>query len=250
MSGLIQNDRSFDVILFDLGDTLIYFNGNWEDMMIKSSHQLAQNLKNQGFNLNETEFLSDFSKRMQWYYQEREQTHIEYTSARILAASLEKFGFKDIPDSIIQSALNDMYQVSQTHWYLEEDTLETLTWLTEQSYRLGLITNASDTNDVYTLIEQHQLEKYFEKIIISAEFGLRKPHPAIFEQATNHFEVPPNRCLMVGDKLANDILGAQKAGIPSVWIKSRGRTEFNKQHIHIQPDYEIETLRELKDILK
>ncbi len=55
---------------------------------------------------------------------------------------------------------------------------------------------------------------------------------------------------MVGDKLANDILGAQNAGIQSAWIKRRGRTEFNFQHSYIQPDYEVETLGELKTIVK
>jgi 5'-nucleotidase len=118
-----------------------------------------------------------------------------------------------------------------------------------QGCRLGLITNASDTIDVNTLLTKYQLNQYFEKIVISASFGWRKPHPAIFNEAIQHFEYPLESYLMVGDKLANDILGAQNAGIHSAWIKRRGRTEFNQQHRHIHPDYQLETLLELKEIV-
>jgi HAD superfamily hydrolase (TIGR01549 family) len=193
------------VILFDLGDTLIYFDGQWEEMLIQSNQALFQNLVEQGIQVEKTAFLTAFSQQM--------------------------------------------YRVSQNHWHLEKDTHEILAWLTMQGCRLGLITNASDTIDVNTLLTKYQLNQYFEKIVISASFGWRKPHPAIFNEAIQHFEYPLESYLMVGDKLANDILGAQNAGIHSAWIKRRGRTEFNQQHRHIHPDYQLETLLELKEIV-
>ncbi len=246
---MVSQKRSFEVILFDLGDTLIYFQGDWEEMLVKSGQALYQALVTQQIPLERTAFLTDFSNRMQWYYQEREKTCIEYTSAVMLRDTLENLGNDPVSDSIIESALSEMYRISQEHWQLETDTIEILTWLTAQGYRLGLITNASDVLDAYTLLNKYQLTPYFEKIVISAALGVRKPHPSIFNAALDYFQQPPNRCLMVGDKLANDILGAKKAGIPSAWIKRRARTEFNRGYAHIQPDYEVETLLALKTIV-
>lgn len=246
---MVQSNRSFDVILFDLGDTLIYFDGEWEEMLINANMALFQSLINQGIHVEQTAFLAEFSEQMQWYYQQRELTYVEYTSARMLQTSLEKLGHTEISDTIIEKALIEMYRISQEHWFLENDTIEILSWLLSQGYQLGLITNASDVIDVNTLLNKFQLARFFEKTIISAEFGLRKPHPAILNEAIQHFQLPLNRYLMVGDKLANDILGAQKAGIQSAWVKRRSKTEFNDQHRHIQPDYEVETLSELKTIV-
>ncbi|MAT42637.1 MAG: hypothetical protein CL609_09870 [Anaerolineaceae bacterium] len=246
---MIQKNRSFDVILFDLGDTLIYFDGKWEKMLIQSNLALFHSLIEQGIQVEKIAFLTAFSKQMQWYYKQREITYIEYTSIEMLKITLEKLGVGKISDSTIETALVEMYRVSQNHWFLEKDAYEILTWLTSQGYRLGLITNASDTIDVNTLLSKYQLNQYFEKIIISAAYGLRKPHPAIFNEAIQYFEYPQESYLMVGDKLANDVLGAQNAGIHSAWIKRRGRTEFNQQHRHIQPDYQLETLLDLKEIV-
>ncbi len=159
-------------------------------MLVKSNQALLQNLIKQGVQVKKNAFLIEFSQQMQWYYQQREVTFIEYTSMRMLKTTLETLGIKDVPNAIIETALIEMYRISQKHWFLEQDTIEILSWLISQGYRLGLITNASDTIDVKTLLNKHQLNAYFEKIIISAAFGLRKPHPAIFNEAIRHFQFP------------------------------------------------------------
>jgi putative hydrolase of the HAD superfamily len=50
---------------------------------------------------------------------------------------------------------------------------------------------------------------------------------------------------MVGDNLMTDILGANRAGIKSVWIN-----RHQKERNEVIPTYEIQHLRELFTILK
>lgn len=50
------------------------------------------------------------------------------------------------------------------------------------------------------------------------DFG--KPHPAVFKRMVTELQSTPTRCLMIGDNLHTDILGANSAGLRSLWITS------------------------------
>jgi putative hydrolase of the HAD superfamily len=181
---------------------------------------------------------------------ERNKSLVEYTSARVLRACLTDLGFPEPDTDIIRNALKSLYSVSQEFWNLEEDTLPTLDWLQEQDFRLGLISNASDVDDVYALLEKFDLTDYFEHIIISADFGMRKPHPEIFLQGLRLFQVKPQDCLMVGDRLDMDILGANQVNMSSIWITRRSIHKGTDYRFDIKPDYEIYALPEIKEVVK
>jgi HAD superfamily hydrolase (TIGR01549 family) len=162
---------------------------------------------------------------------------------------MNDLGFSNLDDTFIREALNTMYSVSQEYWNLEIDTIPTLEWLQSNGYRIGLISNASDKDDVYSLLQQFNLTDYFEHIIISADFGLRKPHREIFQEGLSLFSCQPQDSFMVGDRLDMDILGAIQLGIRSVWISRRSIHKGNENLFGIRPDYEIQSLEELKIIL-
>lgn len=248
---LEHQDKHFQphVVFFDLGNTLIYFDGNWSEVMEKSTKSLWNSLQESGITLLFDKFSKDFSLRMHNYYHQRIVDLVEQTSARILGECLAYFGFDKIQNQIIQKALQAMYLESQKYWFLETDTIETLSWIRQQGYKLGLISNASDKADVLTLLEQFNLTHYFEHLIISAEFGLRKPHPDIFHEGLRLFNAQPENCFMVGDRLDMDILGANRVGIPSIWISRRAFEQENTVHDEAKPVFSIKNLDDLKQIL-
>ena len=237
------------VIFFDLGDTLIYFGGDWNDILRRSIRRLWKSLIKAGYSLDPDQFSQDFSYRMRNYYIERNKNLVEHTSARVLMEYLIDSGYSNPDDSIIRNALSAMYSVSQECWNVEPDAILTLEWLKSKGYKIGLISNASDKEDVYTLLNQFNLIDFFEHIIISAEFGLRKPHKDIFQEGLTLFSANPENCFMVGDRLDMDILGAKKIGITSIWI-SRRSVHKGKEHLFdIVPDFEIQSLDLLMEIL-
>ena len=58
--------------------------------------------------------------------------------------------------------------------------------------------------------------------IISGEFGVAKPDPAIFREALIHAQVAPGEAIFVGDSIEFDMAGARAAGIPAVWLNRHG----------------------------
>src|SRR5260370_31986708 len=92
---------------------------------------------------------------------------------------------------------------------------------------------------------------YFEyrHMAISADLGIRKPHPDIFWYALNGLHASPEEKAMVGDSLEADIIGAQKLNIFSIWRPRPAQLADAKQAEHaITPDVTIEHLSELLEI--
>jgi putative hydrolase of the HAD superfamily len=148
--------------------------------------------------------------------------------------------------------MKSMYAVSQAHWYPEEDADEMLRLFQEQGYRLAIISNAADANDVQTLLDNANFRSYFDLILSSAAVGIRKPNLRIFEIALEMMDIPNLLVAMVGDTLGVYILGPKNANIYSIWITRRADNPSNRAHaITIKADMEIATLEELpRRILK
>lgn len=107
-----------------------------------------------------------------------------------------------------------------------------------------LLTNGSPHLQNTKLSITPEISPYFDHIVISGDFGRGKPDPSIFEHAVSLIGVDKSECIMVGDNLMTDILGANRAGIKSVWIN---REKAEKQDV--LPTYEIHQLEELFAIL-
>lgn len=242
--------RRFDAIIFDLGSTLIYFDAYWDDILKSAVRELARELQAAGLQLDRQAFIRRFSAEMADYYRERDTEFIEYTTRYVLKNVLSEFGFSEIPEATLRRSLDAMYAVSQAHWQPEEDALPTLRVLKEQGYRMGLISNAADHNDVQTLVDKAGIRAYFDLILTSAGEGIRKPDPRIFRKMLDFLDVPPDRAAMVGDTLGADVLGARNAGMVSIWITRRADTAANQAHRDtIVPDAVIHSLDELPQVL-
>ncbi len=240
----------FSVVLFDLGSTLLYFDGALPVLVQQADHLLFEALVKLGYRLDAASFIPAFRGELQVYFHQREVDFLEYTVKNMLRLNLASVGYTDVPEAHLKTALREMYAVTEAHWKLEEDALPTLAALKRQGYRLGLISNAADADDLRTLLDQNGLTAWFEQILISAEVGYRKPHPHIFQLALDFFGVTPKQAVMVGDKLGADVLGAQNAGLANVWITRRAYRSDNLVHEDtIQPDVTVETLAELPDRL-
>jgi putative hydrolase of the HAD superfamily len=74
---------------------------------------------------------------------------------------------------------------------------------------------------------------------------VRKPHPQIFQTALQALDVPPHQAVFVGDRFPEDVAGAKRVGMWSVW-KERSDRERDPQII---PDAQIVHLQELLTLL-
>jgi len=127
---------------------------------------------------------------------------------------------------------------------------ELLSGLRAGGYKLAIISNASDSGNVDRLIDTALLRGYFNPIIISSVAGIRKPAPKIFDLVLGPWGLPASECVMVGDTLDADILGAQLAGLHNVWLTAHADRPSNRaRRSQITPEAEIGALAALPPLL-
>ena len=115
-----------------------------------------------------------------------------------------------------------------------------------KKYRLFLASNGTASVQKGRMTSAN-LYRFFEKVFVSQEIGHNKPSKDYFDAC--FAQIPgfdPSKAMIVGDSLTSDILGGIRAGIQTCWVNpshAAGRED-------IRPDYEIEGLYQLEDILR
>lgn len=71
-------------------------------------------------------------------------------------------------------------------------------------------------------LEALGVDKSVKAVVISGEHGVAKPDPVIFELALDELGVEPKDAWCVGDSLATDVAGADRAGITAIWLNRPG----------------------------
>jgi putative hydrolase of the HAD superfamily len=64
------------------------------------------------------------------------------------------------------------------------------------------------------------LARHFKLCLCSTEVGLAKPDPAIFELALQQASCPPDKVVMIGDRIDNDIRPAKAAGWQTIRLQA------------------------------
>ncbi len=106
-------------------------------------------------------------------------------------------------------------QIYRKHWHWVEGAKEALESVAER-YPVGFITNGFQETQ-RKKIEYLGLDKFSDIFIISEEIGVMKPHPKVFDQATEKSHTERNRILYVGDSYSSDIIGGRNAGWRTAW---------------------------------
>lgn len=206
-------------VIFDLGSTLIRFDGDWPILLQDSLDLLIDQLQEDGLDFDRSDFRSAFECALEAYDHQRQSNQLERSTASLLQETLSTFGHEEISPDILRRGLKRFYSVSETHWRPMPALHAVLDELQEEGRMLGLISNAGDAENVQRLIDKAEIRDYFDPIIISAAIGIRKPDPILFEMVLDQWQVNPESIVMIGDRLEADILGAQNTGIHQIWLK-------------------------------
>lgn len=227
-------------LLFDLGGTLMHATGDWQIIYQQADEALVRKLSEYDIQLDAKIFRDQLKK----YYNQRDKDFQETTYHFVLRELLKDLDYAEVAESVLRSALDAMYAVTQSNWQLENDALETLQKLKSNHYKLGIFSNAGDDKDVQQLIEKFGIQNYFDFVLTSAACFYRKPHPRAFEIALARWNITPKECVMIGDSLEADIYGAKALNMKTMWITRRA--QFTKDAMQrIKPDFSLRKLLEL-----
>lgn len=77
-----------------------------------------------------------------------------------------------------------------------------------------------------------------------------KPEPHLFQEALQRMGIPPEAALAVGDRLETDILGGQRAGVPTALLLTGVTTAKDLPDPSIRPDWVFPDLPALTTALR
>ncbi len=148
-----------------------------------------------------------------------------------------------ITDALYAKKLSDDFLERTTRkMKLIDGTIELLDYL-KPKYRLHILSNGFREVQ-YKKIQNAGLAPYFDKIILSEDAGINKPHPDMFTHALKNTNSRRDQTVMIGDSWEADIAGAYNSRIAQIW--------FNPGQIApkgFEPTHTVRRLVEIKDIL-
>jgi HAD superfamily hydrolase (TIGR01509 family) len=223
--------RSFEAILFDLYDTLVWLDVEQSD---RGRRELARRI---GVPLERflPAWRSSVNDRM---------IGRGNGLAGHLADTLALLGIE--PDQALVSELIGIEQSRlRESVHLYPSTVSVLEQLARAGYRLGLLSNVSD--GAALPITHLGLDRLFDEMILSHEVGLLKPDPAIFELACKRLGVTPVQTMFVADGGFGELDSAHRLGIFSVIVEQDNQSkDFGSSSEY---DLKIHDLSELEQIL-
>ncbi|MBO0470565.1 YjjG family noncanonical pyrimidine nucleotidase [Enterococcus sp. DIV0242_7C1] len=135
------------------------------------------------------------------------------------------------------------YHLSQGHDLLG-NSKEIISRL-RPDYELYIVTNGVAKTQ-YQRLKDSQMTPFFDDIFVSEEVGYQKPMKEYFDYV---FDRIPNfdreKTMIIGDSLASDIQGGNKADIQTLWLNPENQATDGV----IQPTYEISKLDDIFTIL-
>lgn len=142
-----------------------------------------------------------------------------YLDIDLLRIFEKLFELKGIhPDTMqLRDSAFKFRKASTEHINLYDGVIELLEGLKDAGRRIYLLSNAQES---FTVPEMDELDilKYFDGIMISSEEGVCKPQRQFFERLMERYRLRPEECLMVGNDKISDMLGAKNAGIDGLYI--------------------------------
>jgi len=225
-------------VLFDLYGTLVDI---WTDEWDFSTYGIL------------SQFLSYFA--IHYHPEELAAKYQEKTAEKMMAYQEGPYGEIDVfqvfeeilaegwrkqPERSLVVWLARLFRsLTRRRFGLFEDSVPVLEAL-NGDYLLGIV---SDAQWVFSEpeIRMLDLEKYFDTIVLSSRYFVRKPDPQIYAHALRAMRIEPSQALYVGNDPDADVAGPQAIGMPVILI-DRGDSLHHAQVPRIRDLLEIPEL--------
>ena len=140
----------------------------------------------------------------------------------------------------------------ETHFYrraLRPEVPGVLEAIRNMGLKIGLVSNVNSLQQVPANLDEYGIRHYFDPIVLSSEYGRRKPDPSIFHYAARLASVPTSECAYIGDRIARDIEGAHRTGF-GLAIQIQHDFEHGEVDEGAEPDAVVTSMSEVLDILR
>ena len=228
-------------VIFDWGGTLSHYaNIELIDMWRLAAGHLAQHSGRDPAAV--LERLVEVDLRM-WERTIGEAT--AYALPDILREATRELGI-DVAEAIIEEAGTHYLDTWTPHIRHFDDAGSTLAALKERGLRVGMLSNTHWPKSYHEhFLARDGLTPYLDTRCYTSEMAYMKPHPEAFQHALDTLGVEAAEAVYVGDRLFDDVFGAQRVGMRGVHRPNLGVPTYEG----VTPDATIETLADLIPIL-
>jgi putative hydrolase of the HAD superfamily len=242
---------TIQAVFFDMGGTIETFRYTRE-LRLEATAVIQQRLLDTGIDLHisSEELFDVISSGLERYKRWSIQNMQELAPWRVWSEYILK-GFA-VDQERLSGISEDLMFLIETRFYrrvMRPEMPEVLQAIKQMGLKIGLISNVNSRGQVPTNLKEYGIIDYFHPIVLSSEYGWRKPDPAIFYHAARLINAPTSQCVYVGDRIVRDIDGARRAGF-GLAIQIKHDFEHGESDTGFTPDAVIENMTELLDILK
>jgi len=232
-------------ILFDLDDTLLELGANstkvWQVLTQRHAAEL---------HVDADVLLNAIETARRWYWDDanrhqRGRLNQVVALEEMVRIALEqlKIDAPHVPALYAQQFDEVLFELLQ----LFPGAIDILEHLRGQGIKLGMITNGSAVRQ-RRKIEQFQLARHFDYILVEEEFGAGKPDERVYWHMLAQLQVQPQDTWMIGDKLRWDVLPPQRLGMTGIWVDLKG--EGMPANCEERPNHIVRNVIELRHILE
>lgn len=230
---------AIDAVIFDLYGTLVdIYTDEWD---LSTYRVLSQFLTYYEIYLAPEELAAGYQEHSAAQLLEHPGPYGEIDVFRVFEEILAE-GLRKQPERNLVICMARLYRsLTRRHFGLFPDTLPALEDLA-RDFRLGIV---SDAQWVFSEPEIRMLglNRYFDVIILSSRYFVRKPDPQIYAHALKAMWLSPSQALYVGNNPQADVSGPQAIGMPVVLVDRGGQLPF-------QPAPVIRSLSELPQFIR
>ncbi len=195
-------------------------------------------------NLNDAHTAADFERAlMASSVEPRGDKAVAPGIGAILAATFAWLGIA-VSARDIEACSRLVFRAETDHLRLYEDAEPLLLALQRRGYRMGVVSNAVFPGEFMARkANELGIGRLIHTVVSSADVGVKKPAPGIFERALKSAGVGHHEALFVGDTVETDVHGARGAGMRAVLVERTLRSH------HASGYLVVERLSELNEIL-
>jgi len=113
--------------------------------------------------------------------------------------------------------------------------------------RIYIVTNGATVN-AEGRIRSTGLDRYIDGLFVSEAMGVAKPSAEYFDMCLKSIGEDKDSCIMIGDSLTSDMLGAKNSSLRSVWFMPEGNIAEAVSAYNI--DYLASSFEELYEVLR
>ncbi len=208
----------FEAILFDLGNTLATQYVDERIIMRGALEKISHTVLSVKDEDRSKVLFSAYNDIYEETNLLRENFYVEIPIDSWLSKLLIRTQKERITEDALESAKKIVIDARSSYVKTFDKVPEMLEGL-RTKYRLGIVSNTSSSEVTFQVLSKLKIIHFFDTIVTSAGFGVRKPYPGIFLHALKRLKVDriPST-VFVGDLPIHDILGARNVGMKTILV--------------------------------